>query len=132
MGTTFQMFSSYNTGGLFGNLGSFGFGNPRPAQRWTRSTRRLQQTPTSSVGDHNLKFGWNFLRTKVDGVESQVLNLQLFATVPDFIALGPINSGFFTVTTAGGLTPAANEIHLRNNYNACSHRTTGSFIRSSL
>jgi hypothetical protein len=28
------------------------------------------------------------------------------------------NSGFFTVTTAGGLTPEANEIHLRNNYNA--------------
>ena len=28
VGTTFQMFSSNNTGGLFGNLGSFGFGNP--------------------------------------------------------------------------------------------------------
>ena len=28
------------------------------------------------------------------------------------------STGFFTVTTAGGLTPAANEIHLRNNYNA--------------
>jgi hypothetical protein len=51
-------------------------------------------------------------------VESQILNLQLFATVDDFIAFGPINSGFFTVTTAGGLTPQANEIHLRNNYNA--------------
>jgi hypothetical protein len=69
-------------------------------------------------GDHSIKFGWNFLRTKVDGVESQIQNLQLFATVPDFIAFGPINSGFFTVTTAGGLTPEANEIHLLNNYNA--------------
>jgi len=46
------------------------------------------------------------------------MNLQLFATVPDFIAFGPFNAGFFNVTTASGLTPAANEIHLRNNYNA--------------
>jgi hypothetical protein len=68
-------------------------------------------------GNHNVKFGWNFLRTKVDGVESQLLNLQLFATVPDFTTFGPVNAGFFTVTTAGGLTPQANEIHLRNNYN---------------
>jgi hypothetical protein len=70
------------------------------------------------VGEHNIKFGWNFLRTKVDGIESQVLNLQLFATVPDFTTFGPFNAGFFTVTTAGGLTPEANEIHLRNDYNA--------------
>ena len=27
VGTTFQMFSSNSTGGLFGNLGSFSFGN---------------------------------------------------------------------------------------------------------
>src|SRR4029453_9100575 len=39
------------------------------------------------------------------------------ATLDDFAAFGPINSGFFTVTTYGGLTPEANEIHLRNNNN---------------
>ena len=118
VGTTFNMFSSFNTGGLFGDLGSFAFGNntSRTAldQKYTSASANI----TKLVGDHNVKFGWNFLRTRVDGIESQILNLQLFATVPDFIAFGPFNAGFFTVTTASGLTPAANEIHLRNNYNA--------------
>lgn len=118
VGTTFQMFSSNNTGGLFGNLGSFGFGNPTSKTSLDQKYTSLSANANKLLGDHNLKFGWNFLRTHVDGIESRILNLQLFATVPDFIALGPINSGFFTVTTAGGLTPAADEIHLRNNYNA--------------
>ena len=118
VGTTFNMFSSNNTGGLFGDLGSFSFGNntSRTAldQKYTSASANVNKL----FGEHNIKFGWNFLRTRVDGIESQILNLQLFATVPDFITLGPFNAGFFTVTTAGGLTPAANEIHLRNNYNA--------------
>ena len=118
VGTTFQMFSSNNTGGLFGNLGSFGFGNPISRTALDQKYTSLSANANKLLGDHNLKFGWNFLRTRVDGIESQVLNLQLFATVPDFITFGPINAGFFTVTTAGGLTPEANEIHLRNNYNA--------------
>ena len=118
VGTSFNMFSSFNTGGLFGDLGSFGFGNAVTRTGLDQKYRSLSANATKLFGDHNIKFGWNFLRTRVDGDESQVLQLQLFATVPDFIAFGPINSGFFTVTTAGGLTPAANEIHLRNNYNA--------------
>ena len=118
VGTTFQMFSSFNTGGLFGNLGSFGFGNPVTRTALDQKNTSLSANANKLLGDHNIKFGWNFLRTKVDGIDSRVLNLQLFATVPDFIALGPINSGFFTVTTAGGLTPEADEIHLLNNYNA--------------
>ncbi|HET6851747.1 MAG TPA: TonB-dependent receptor, partial [Pyrinomonadaceae bacterium] len=107
-----------NTGGLFGDLGSFGFGNPVTRTGLDQKYTSASANATKLFGDHNLKFGWNFLRTRVDGDESQVLQLQLFATVPDFIAFGPVNAGFFTVTTAGGLTPAANEIHLRNNYNA--------------
>jgi hypothetical protein len=118
VGTTFNMFSSNNTGGLFGDLGSFGFGNPVTRTGLDQKYTSASANATKLVGDHNLKFGWNFLRTRVDGDESRVLQLQLFATVPDFIAFGPVNAGFFTVTTAGGLTPAANEIHLRNNYNA--------------
>jgi carboxypeptidase family protein/TonB-dependent receptor-like protein len=118
VGTTFQMFSSNNTGGLFGNLGSFGFGNPTTRTALDSKYTSFSANANKLVGDHNIKFGWNFLRTKVDGVESQTLQLQLFATVPDFITFGPVNSGFFTVTTGGGLTPEANEIHLNNNYNA--------------
>jgi hypothetical protein len=83
-------------------------------QKYTSASANV----TKLFGDHNVKFGWNFLRTKVDGIESQILNLQLFATVPDFVTFGPVNAGFFTVTTAAGLTPEANDIHLHNDYNA--------------
>ena len=118
VGTTLQMFSSHNTGGLFGDLGSFSFGNPTTRTALDQKYTSFSANAARLFGDHNLKFGYNFLRTKVDGVDSQVLNLQLFATIPDFTTFGPVNAGFFTVTTAGGLTPAANEIHLRNNYHA--------------
>lgn len=118
VGTTFQIFSSNNTGGLFGDLGSVAFGNNTSASFLDQKYTSFSANAGRLFGEHNLKFGWNFLRTHVDGVESQILNLQLFATVNDFLAFGPVNSGFFTQTSAGGLTPAANEIHLRNNYNA--------------
>jgi hypothetical protein len=118
VGTTFNVFSSNNTGGIFGDLGSVAFGNNTSASFLDQKYTSLSANVARLFGDHNIKFGWNFLRTHVDGVESKILNLQLFATVNDFLAFGPINSGFFTVTTAGGLTDAANEIHLRNNYNA--------------
>jgi len=117
VGTTFQIFSSFTTGGLAGNLGSVSFGNNVTPSTLDQKYTSLGANAAKLFGEHNLKFGWNFLRTKVDGIENQILNLQLFATVNDFLAFGPINSGFFTVTTAGGLTPEANEIHLLNNYN---------------
>jgi TonB-dependent receptor-like protein len=118
VGTTFNMFSSNNTGGIFGDLGSFSFGNNTSRTALDQKYASASAQANKLIADHNVKFGWNFLKTKVDGIESQILNLQLFATVPDFTNFGPFNAGFFTVTTAGGLTPAANEIHLRNNYNA--------------
>jgi len=118
VGTTFQMFSSFNTGALFGDLGSFSFGNNTSRTALEQEYTSLSANAAKLYKDHEVKFGWNYLRTRVDGTESQILNLQLFATVPDFTTFGPFNAGFFTVTTAGGLTPEANEIHLRNNYNA--------------
>lgn len=117
VGTTFNMFSS-NNGSAFGDLGSFSFGNNMTRTALDQKYTSLSAQANKVFGDHNIKFGWNFLRTRVEGVEAQVLNLQLFATVPDFTTFGPVNSGFFTVTTAGGLTPQANDINLRNNYNA--------------
>jgi hypothetical protein len=116
--TTLSIFSSFNTGGIIGDAGSFSFGNPNTPSFLDQKYTSLSANATKLLGDHNVKFGWNFLRTKVDGVESQFLREQLFATLPDFVAFGPVNAGFFTVTTAGGLTPQANEIHLLNNYNA--------------
>jgi len=115
-GTTFNIFSSFTTGGLAGNLGSVQFGNVNTPglldQKYTSASANVAKL----FDVHNMKFGYGFLRTDVDGIEPQVNQLQLFATVDDFLTFGPVNSGFFTVTTAGGLTPEANELHLRNNY----------------
>jgi outer membrane receptor protein involved in Fe transport len=117
VGTNFNAFSSTSTGTPFGDLGSFSFGNLSTRTALDEKYTSFSANAAKLLGDHGLKFGWNFLRTKVDGIESQILQLQLFATIDDFTAFGPINSGFFTVTAAGGLTPEANEIHLRNDYN---------------
>ena len=105
------------TCGFFSTLPSVGFGH-------TNTPSILDQKYTSLAGDagkllghHELKFGWQFLRTKVDGVSDQAFTNQLFATIDDFINLGPVNSGIFLLLEAGGATPAANEVHLRNKYN---------------
>lgn len=115
-GTTFNIFSSFTTGGIAGDLGSIQFGNLNTPSFLDQKYTSFSANVAKLFDAHNMKYGYGFLRTKVDGIEQQVNQLQLFATVDDFLNFGPINSGFFTVTIAGGLTPEANEIHLRNNY----------------
>ncbi len=115
--TAFNVFSSNTTGTFFGDLPGVSFGNAATASNLDQKYTSLSAHAARLFGTHDVKFGWNFLRTKVDGVTAQLLANQLFATVSDFEQFGPINAGFFTVTTVGGLTPEANEIHLRNNYN---------------
>lgn len=117
VGTTFNMFSSLTTNGIAGDLGAVQFGNLTGPSSLDQRYTSVSANAAKVFGDHNLKLGWNFLRTKVDGVEASILQLQLFALTSDFTTFGPVNAGFFTVTTAGGLTPEANEIHIRNNYN---------------
>jgi outer membrane receptor protein involved in Fe transport len=114
--TDFFVFSSNTTGTFFGDLPTVSFGNASTGSNLDQKYTSLAAHAARLFGDHGVKFGWNFLRTKVDGVTAQLLGTQLFATVDDFATFGPINGGFFTVTTIGGLTPEANEIHLRNNY----------------
>ncbi|HEV8485832.1 MAG TPA: TonB-dependent receptor, partial [Blastocatellia bacterium] len=115
--TRFSPFSSFSTGTFFGDFPQITFGNPISPSNLDQKYSSVSASAVKLVRNHDLKFGWNFLRTKVDGVEFQILGNQLFATVSDFATFGPVNSGFFTVTTAGGLTPRDNEIHLLNNYN---------------
>jgi outer membrane receptor protein involved in Fe transport len=120
VGTTLNQFSSNNVPlnrAQFGDLGSVSYGNNTSRTALDEKYTSFSANAAKLFGDHGLKFGWNFLRTKVDGIESRILNLQLFATPADFETFGPVNAGFFTVTTAGGLTPQADEIHLRNDYN---------------
>jgi hypothetical protein len=115
--TLFNLFDSLTTGGVFGNLGQIQFGNGLTASNLDQKYTAFSASADKYFGQHDIKFGWNFLRTKVDGLEASNQFNQLFATLDDFAQFGPINSGFFTLITIGGLTPEANEIHLRNNYN---------------
>jgi hypothetical protein len=115
--TLFNLFDSLTTGGVFGNLGSVQFGNGLTPSNLDQKYTAISASVDKYFGPHDLKFGWSFLRSKVDGLEATTQFNQLFATLDDFAEFGPINSGFFTLITQGGLTPEDNEIHLRNNYN---------------
>lgn len=115
--TRFFPFTSLTTGTFFGDLPMVAFGNPSTPFNDFQKYTAFSAQASKRFGDHDIKFGWNFLKTKVDGVVAQILDTQLFATATDFATYGPVNAGFFTVTTAGGLTPEANELHLDNNYN---------------
>jgi hypothetical protein len=105
------------TCGFFSTLPGITFGNSSTPSNLDQKYTSLAANVNKVFGDHDLKFGWQFLRTKVDGLDSRTLTNQLFATIDDYINLGPVNSGIFLLLVAGGTTPEANQIHLRNNYN---------------
>src|SRR6267143_6785898 len=105
------------TCGFFSTLPGITFGNSSTPSNLNQKYTSLAANVNKIFGDHDLKFGWQFLRTKVDGLDSQTLTNQLFATIDDYLNLGPVNSGIFLLLVAGGATPEAKQIHLRNNYN---------------
>ena len=118
-GTLFVPYSSSCTLAtclIFGDLARPSFGNALTPSNLNEKYTSLSANADKLFGNHEVKFGWNFLRTKVDGLESQILQEQLFASVADFATLGNPNGGISLLLSVGGLTPAANAIHLRNNY----------------
>jgi carboxypeptidase family protein/TonB-dependent receptor-like protein len=119
VGTRFNPFSLpiCSTCLIFGDLPQVFFGNALTASNLDQKYSSFTANANKLFGDHDLKFGWNFLRTKVDGLEAQILNSQLFSTVDDFAEFGPINSGPSLLLAVAGATPEGDEIHLRNNYN---------------
>lgn len=115
--TLFNMFSSLTTGRLTGDLGQVEFG-----AGFTPLSVRPRYTSTGAhfdkvVNKHDVKFGWDFEHTSVEGVEAGNLLNQLFATTSDFAQFGPVNSGVYVLTKVAGLTSPDNSIRLRNNYN---------------
>jgi hypothetical protein len=114
--TLFNLFSSYTTGGVFGDLGQPEYGAAFTPSTIDQKYGIFGASLAKTFKQHTLKFGWDFERTHVDGVEANGLENQLFATEADYEQFGPINAGFFTLLTLGGLTPQANDIKLRNNY----------------
>jgi hypothetical protein len=103
--------------GIFTTLPIVTFGNPTSPSQLDQKYTSVSANANKLFGDHDFKFGWQFLRTKVDGVDARIFTNQLFTTIDDYINFGPVNSGIFLLLIAGGTTDAAREIHLNNNYN---------------
>jgi len=114
--TLFNIFSSYTTGDIFGDLGQPSYGALFTPSTIDQKYGTFGTSLAKTIQNHTLKFGWDYERTHVDGVEANAQQDQLFATVADYEEFGPINSGFFLLYTVGGETPQANDIKLRNNY----------------
>jgi hypothetical protein len=103
---------------LFGNLPTVSFGNLRTPRFLDQRYTEFNASAGRLLGGHDLKFGMNFLRTKVDGADSRLQQNQLFASTDDFQRFGAATAGPFLLAEAGGLTPSQDEIHLVNNYSA--------------
>ncbi len=102
---------------IFGNLPVVVFGNPNTPSNLDQKYVTLSANASKLFGDHEIKFGWNFIKTKVDGLETRVLQNQLFATVADFTTFGAANAGVYLLAQRGAVTPTGDEIHLQNYYN---------------
>lgn len=115
--TLFNLFSSLDTGLLFGDQGQVQFG---PGYTPTLIRQNYNSAGLSLghlVGRHNWKLGWDYMRMRVDGRESNNLFNQLFATTSDFQQFGPINSGAYLLTAQAGLGPTGNDLNIKNSYN---------------
>jgi len=115
--TRFNRFSSFTTKSLFGDLAHVNYGATFTPSNIDQKYGTFGANLAKTLGRHTLKFGWDFERTQVDGVEANVQQDQLFATDTDYLNFGPVDAGFFLLATTGGITPQANDIKLRNNYN---------------
>ena len=99
-------------------LGTAIIGNSQSPSFLDQQYTSLTANANKRFGSHDIKFGWNFLRTKVDGVDARTLANQLYATVPDILAFEPAVAGIRLLAENAGITPEDDEIHLKNNYNA--------------
>jgi TonB-dependent receptor-like protein len=112
-----NLFSSVNTGALFGDQGQVQFGPGHTALILKQQYASFGASSAKQIGKHIAKFGWDFQRTHVDGTEANNLLNQLFATSADLGTFGPVNAGVSFLNQQGGLSPQDNSIRLRNSYN---------------
>lgn len=116
--TYFIMFSGYYPDMLIGDLGIVNYGSSLTPSQIDQKYAAMSANVAKHWNRHDFKFGWDFLRTQVDGNEANLEINQVYATLDDFVTFGPIDAGAFTLYSIGGTTPEANLIKLRNNYNA--------------
>src|SRR6266699_4117038 len=72
--TTFNLFSSYTTFGIFGDLGQFSYGATFTPSTVEQKYGAFGANLNKAISRHNLKFGWDFERSHVDGVEANGQN----------------------------------------------------------
>jgi len=112
-----NLFSSINTGRLFGDQGQVQFGPGHSPLVLDQQYGSFGANGTKQFGRHIVKFGWDFQHTRVDGTEASNLLNQLFATSADLGTFGPVDAGMYFLNQQGGLKPEDNAIRLRNGYN---------------
>src|SRR5262249_20822279 len=113
----FNRFDTYDSGDLFGNLGQVSFGPGYNSFVFYQKYVSTGSNAARQFGAHNLKFGWDYQNTKVDGAEPNNFFTQLFATEADFTEFGPIDSGVNLITLQAGPPPQHNRVRIRNDYN---------------
>src|SRR4030095_9417873 len=86
---------------IVGNLPTVSFGNLRTASNLDQKYTAFNAHLNKLFGDHDVKFGLNFLRTVVDGVDARLQQNQLFATTTDFATFGAASSGIRLLADAG-------------------------------
>ena len=101
---------------VLGNLPTVSFGNVRTNSNLDQKYTSFNTNANKLINDHDVKFGFYFLRTRVDGLDPRLLQNQLFATTGDFGTFGAASAGVRLLADVGGLTAADDEIHLRNNH----------------
>ncbi len=120
--TLFNLFSVYDSGDEFGDLGQTSFGPGYNSFTFKQKYYSAGSNLSKEIKRHTIKFGLDFERTEVNGAEPNNFFTQLFATVDDFNTFGPINSGINLITLQAGPTPADNLVKIKNNY-------TGLFVQ---
>jgi Carboxypeptidase regulatory-like domain/TonB dependent receptor/TonB-dependent Receptor Plug Domain len=112
-----NLFSSLDTNQGPGDLGQVLYGPGHSPLVLDANYVSFGANLAKQINRHGLKFGWDFMRTHVDGTEATNYSDQLWSTVGDLAQYGPLNSGIQILTTTGCSTPQACLIRLRNNYN---------------
>ncbi|PYT87595.1 MAG: hypothetical protein DMG41_14785 [Acidobacteria bacterium] len=112
-----NLFSGLSTGQLFGDQGQVQFGPGHTNLLIDQKYVSIGANLAKQIRRHDVKFGWDFQRTHVDGIEANNLFNQLFATIDDLGTFGPVSSGVYFLNAQGGLAASDNTIRLRNNYN---------------
>jgi hypothetical protein len=112
-----NLFSSLDTNQGPGDLGQVLYGPGHSPLVLDENYVSVGANLAKQLNRHGVKFGWDFMRTHVNGAEANNFSDQLWSLVSDLQQYGPLNSGIQILSTEGCLVPQDCLIRLRNSYN---------------